>query len=63
MYKINNKNEIHDVLLIKLIINVKMIDCVKMIKLDLKGDFINVKIIDKIKFNDKIILIIIQYIF
>lgn len=59
----NNINEIHDVLLIKLIINVKLIDWIKIIKFDLKGDFIVIKIIDKIRLVKIIIFIIIQYIF
>lgn len=63
MYKIKTINEIHDVLLIKLIIKVKVIDWNKIVKLDFNGDFRVVKVSDKIKFIIKINLIKIQYIF
>ena len=62
MYKIKTINEIHDVLLIKLIIIVKVIVWIKIIKFDLRGDFIIViniaiiKLVSKINFK-------IQYIF
>ena len=56
-------NEIHDVLLIKLIIIVKAIDCIKIIKFDLNGDFIIVKINDRLKLMKIMILVIMQYIF
>lgn len=63
-YKINNIKEIHEVFIIKLIIIVNLIDCIKIIKFDLKGDFIIVKIKDKVKLIKIIILAIkIQYIF
>jgi len=63
MYKIKTINEIHDVLLIKLIIKVKVIDWNKIVKLDFNGDFRVVKVSDKIKFIIKINLIKIQCIF
>lgn len=63
MYKINNINEIHDVLLIKLIIKVNEIDWQRIIKFDLSGDFIKVKSVDSVKLIKIINLVIIQYIF
>lgn len=63
MYKINNINEIHDVLLIKLIIKVSEMDWQRIIKFDLNGDFIIVKSVDNIKLVKIINLVIIQYIF
>lgn len=63
MYKINNINEIHDVLLIKLIIKVSEMDWQRITKFDLNGDFIIVKSVDNIKLVKIINLVIIQYIF
>ena len=63
MYKINNINEIHDVLLIKLIIKVSETDWQRITKFDLNGDFIIVKSVDNIKLVKIINLVIIQYIF
>lgn len=62
-YKINIINEIHDVLLIKLIIIVSEIDWHKIIIFAFKGDFTVIKLIAKIILVNKIILIRIQYIF
>lgn len=62
IYKMKTINEIHDVLLIKLIIIVKVIVWIKIIKFDLIGDFIIVNIIAIIKLVNKIIFKI-QYIF
>jgi len=62
MYKINTINEIHAVLVIILIINVKVIVWIKMIKFDLIGDFIIVSKIAMIKLVNKINFKI-QYIF
>lgn len=62
MYKINTINEIHAVLVIILIINVKVIVWIKMIKFDLIGDFIIVNKIAMVKLVNKINFKI-QYIF
>lgn len=59
MYIIKIMNEIHDVLLIKLVIKVIKIVCNKIIIFDLSGDFIKINIIDKNKFVIIINLIII----
>lgn len=50
-YIIKIINEIHEVLLIKLINIVNVIDWVKIIKFDLNGDFIIVKIVERTKFT------------
>lgn len=63
MYKIKIINEIHEVLLIKLVINVIKIVCSKIIIFDLRGDFVMIKVSDIIKLVIKIILIIIFILF
>lgn len=64
IYKINIINEIQDVLLIKFIIKVNVIDWNIIIRLDIKGDFIFVNKIEIIRLIEIIkLLYIIQCIF
>lgn len=63
MFKINSIKKIHVVLLIELIIRVKVIDWLKIIKFDPKGDLIMVNNIESLKLVKIIILVIMQYVF
>ena len=51
IYKINNINEIHEVLFVKFNIIISMIDWIKIIKFDDNGDFILVIKKEVIKLN------------
>jgi hypothetical protein len=58
-YNKNNIKEIHDVLFIRFIISVIIIDWVRIVRLDLNGDFSIVKVIANKRFIKMILLIII----
>jgi len=62
MYSKNSIKEIHDVLFIKFIISVIIIDWAKIVRLELSGDFNIIKLIAKIRFVIIMILIIMKYI-